>query len=389
MQKFDCAVVGAGMVGATTALALADLGLTVVLIDKQAPAAYSPEQRYDLRVSAISLASEQLLRQLNIWPALSAWRLCPYKRLGVWEMAQAYTEFNADEINQSHLGHIVENRLLQLAAWQQIEQQKNITLLCPENISALTEQEHGVVLSLSSEAIFAKFVVAADGANSQIRQMAGIGITGWDYQQSAMLIHVETELPQQDITWQQFFTTGPVAMLPLTGNNASLVWYHSNDEIKRLSALSNHQLTNEIMQHFPNKLGAVKVIDKASFPLTRRHANQYVKKHIVLLGDAAHTINPLAGQGVNLGFKDVKALQLALAETKGEFLADNLAKALTVYEKSRRTDNLLMMSTMDVLYHSFSHHSPLMKGIRNLAIFAAGKTPLLKTKALAYACGLA
>ncbi|MGJ8692964.1 MAG: FAD-dependent oxidoreductase [Thalassotalea sp.] len=388
IDKFDCIVVGAGMVGATTALVLADLGLTVALIDKNKPRAFSPEQAYDLRVSAISLSSEKLLDQINVWPQINQWRTCPYKRLGVWEHPGAYTEFNADEIKQPHLGHIVENRLLQLAAWQQIEQNSAITLFCPEQVMSYQETETGVEVSLNEQVIKGKLIIAADGANSQIRSLAGIGITGWDYQQSAMLINVTTDLPQQDITWQQFFETGPVAMLPLGGNNASLVWYHQAKEIQRLSALSNEQLTDEVVKNFPDRLGNIKVVNKASFALTRRHANQYAKNKVVLLGDAAHSINPLAGQGVNLGFKDVKALQIAMATAMGEGRSFAAIETLQAYEKARRADNLLMMSAMDMLYHTFSHSSVVAKGLRNLAIFTAGKVPQLKAKALSYACGI-
>lgn len=388
MSEFDCAVVGGGMIGATTALALADLGLTVVLIDKYQPKPFSAEQDFDLRVSAISLSSQKLLEQLGAWQQLSTWRLCPYKRLGVWEHESSYTEFNSDDIQQPQLGHIVENRLLQLSLWQQISTKSNITLLCPEQVVSLEQTSKNVILNLSAQTVCAKLLVAADGANSQIRKMANIGKTGWDYSQSAMLIHVETELAEQDITWQQFFETGPVAMLPLPGKNASLVWYHQKDEIQRLSALTNQQLTEHIHYAFPQRLGKVKVINKAAFGLTRRHANHYVNKQIVLVGDAAHTINPLAGQGVNLGFKDVKALQLALATAMGEGNSWYSAQTLAAYEKSRRADNLLMMSAMDALHKTFSHPSPIIKAVRNIGLYAASKATKLRNQALAYACGL-
>lgn len=376
------------MVGATTALALADLGLKVAIIDKFAPQDFSSEQVYDLRVSAISLASQYLLEQLNIWPQLQQWRLCPYQRLGVGEQALAYTEFHSEELKQPYLGHIIENRLIQLSAWQQLKLRSNITLLCPDELLAVNTHADGVELTLSSCKLQTKLLLGADGANSSVRKLTNIGTTGWQYGQSAMLIHVETEYKQQDITWQQFFETGPVAMLPLSGKQASLVWYHNPNEIARLSKLSNTQLTEEIHQVFPKKLGKISVINKASFPLTRRHANQYVKPHIALLGDAAHTINPLAGQGVNIGFKDVKALQMTFAKAIGEGRDWSSFEVLKEYEQARRADNLLMMTGMDVIYQAFSHPSKIVKALRNIAIFGAGKTPVLKEKMLAYACGL-
>ena len=388
MNQFDCVVVGGGMVGAASALSLAELGLKIAIIEKSAPKDFTPEQAFDLRVSAISIASEQLLKQLDVWQQLQQWRMCPYERLGVWESEQSYTEFNATDIKQTHLGHIIENRLIQLTLWQKLQQHSNITLLCPETLISIEQSTSDVELTLSTSIIKAKVVIGADGANSYVRKLMNIGTTGWDYAQSAMLINVKTKKVQQNITWQQFLPSGPLAMLPMPGNYASLVWYHDKDEIKRLSALSDRHLTQEIMQHFPERLGKVDVINKAAFPLTRRHANQYHKGRVLLIGDAAHTINPMAGQGVNLGFKDVKALQHVIAKAIGNGELWHEPQVLRRYQQQRRTDNLLMMTTMDALYLSFSHISPLAKLARNAGLMMVDKLPNIKNKALAYACGI-
>ncbi len=410
MKNFDCIVIGGGMVGAASALSLSQLGLRVALVEQQEPKVFVKEQNYDLRVSAISISSQHLLEQLGAWSQIMQWRACPYKRLGVWEQEYAYAEFNADDIEQKYLGHIVENRLIQLSLWQQINLQSNIEIFCPESLVSLTQDEDKATVKLQDCSLTAKLVVAADGANSQVRQLVNIGVTSWDYQQSAMLINVKTELPQQDITWQQYLPTGPVAFLPLArrtafdesepeqfnqaekGGYASLVWYHQRDEIKRLSTLSNQQLQQEILAVFPKRLGQVEVLAKGAFPLTRRHANTYQKNRVLLLGDAAHTINPMAGQGVNLGFKDVKALQTVIATAIANGERWHNEQVLSRYEVMRRKDNLLMQSTMDVLYHAFSHPSPLIKTLRNASLLAISKVPLLnsviKNKALAYACGI-
>ena len=393
MKNFDCVVVGGGMVGAASALSLAQQGLTVAVVEQKIPIKYSPEQSFDFRVSAISLASEQLLIQLGAWNQIKAWRHCPYERLGVWEHQFSYTEFNAQDIGQSHLGHIIENRLLQLSLWQEIEQHPNVVLYAPDTLEEIDQKPEYVELSLSQDKISTKLLIAADGANSKVRQLVSIGTTGWDYQQSAMLINVETQASQENITWQQFFQTGPVAMLPLPGKsllggNASLVWYHHRDKIKRLSSLKNTQLEKEIMTAFPKRLGEIKVIDKAAFPLTRRHANRYHKNRVLLLGDAAHSINPMAGQGVNLGFKDVSVLSSVIASAISQGECWHGQQVLIKYEKLRRKDNLLMMTTMDALYGTFSHPSLLVKAIRNAGLVVANKVPYLKNKALAYACGI-
>jgi len=393
MKTVDCIIVGGGMVGASMALSLAEIGLSVILVEKNKPAPFLQDQAIDLRVSAISRASEQLFEQLDVWQDIIKMRVTPYSRLGVWETELSYTEFNAQSINEPHLGHIIENRLIQLALWGKIEQQNNIYVLCPGNVSDLSFQTgaaHNLhpILTVNEQEISAKLVVAADGGQSMIRQLAGIGCTGWQYQQSAMLIHVETEREQQDITWQQFTPTGPMAMLPLPGNEASLVWYHDKAEIKSLSALSNEALTEQVAQHFPEKLGKIKVLNKASFPLTRQHANQYVLNNLVLVGDAAHSINPLAGQGVNLGFKDVKALQTVIASAIGNAECWYSENVLNRYEVQRRADNALMMTAMDIFYKGFSHPLPAIKLLRSVGLFAAHRVPFFKERALEYACGL-
>lgn len=388
MNSFDVVVVGGGMVGAASALSLAHLGLKIAVIEKSEPQLFDSSMPYDLRVSAISAASEHLLTRLGAWQHIQKDRNCKYKRLGVWEEQTSYTEFNADIISQPHLGHIIENNAVQSGLWQEIQKDSRISCYTSCSITDLKPIADGSIISTDKGQLQAKLIVAADGARSQIRGLAGIGVSGWQYKQSAMLIHVKTELEQQDITWQQFTPTGPVAMLPLEGKQASLVWYHTKDEIKRLSGLSNEQLTSEVMAFFPSKLGQVEVINKAAFPLARQHANQYVKHNVVLLGDAAHTINPLAGQGVNLGFKDVDALQMVLAEAIGEGHSWYSPSVLNAYEKKRRFDNGAMMTAMDAFYFTFTHPNPLIKFARNTGLYLAERAGPLKQKALAYACGL-
>lgn len=392
MKSYDCAIVGGGMIGAACALSLAQQGLSIALIEQHPLEAFD-QKAYDLRVSAISLASEHLLCQLNAWQFLAKNRICSYKRLGVWELDNIYTEFNSDDIGQSHLGHIIENRLLQQSLWQQIDKQSNIALFCPEKVLSIAEDDHGVAVKLASENLFVKLLIGADGANSKVRALANIGTTGWDYHHSAMLINVTSSIPQQNITWQKYLPSGPVAFLPLVSTSdeksmGSLVWYQHKDEIKRLSSLSHEKLAEEIKATFPKQIGDIEVLSKGAFPLTRRHANQYIKNRVLLVGDAAHTINPMAGQGVNLGFKDIKALEHVIATAIGNGERWDCTKVLKQYESLRRKDNLMMMSSMDMLYQGFNHPSPLIKGLRNLAFLTVNKIPALKNKALAYACGL-
>lgn len=388
---YDAVIVGGGMVGAATAIGLGQLGLRVAIVEAFAPKPYDSEQALDLRVSAISAASEALLERLGALSGLDSMRKVAYKGLETWEMDGCITRFHSDQIGSSHLGHIVENRLIQLSLWQRMQQLENVTLFCPVKIAEMSRkplQDQIEVKLDNGEALLARLLIGADGANSMVRQWANIGITAWDYAQSAMLINIETACAEQDVTWQQFTPNGPRSLLPLPGHHASLVWYDDANRIAQLSQLNNQVLKIQIDQHFPERLDRdFTVLDKASFKLTRRHAQTYYCDNLVILGDAAHTINPLAGQGVNLGFKDVDALIGTIAghlEDKGGWWQSHV---LAEYQKSRYTDNLLMMSTMDLFYASFSNDILPLKLLRNSALKLANIDTPIKKQVLKYAMG--
>ncbi len=375
------------MVGAAVAVGFAKQGRSVVLVEGKQPLAFSPDQPLDIRVSAISHQSVQLLESLGAWEAIEAMRVCPYRRLETWEHPECRTRFHADELALQQLGFIVENRLIQLGLWQAFTQFENLTVKCPDTLATIDIADTNQVTLTSGESFLAQWVIGADGANSQVRQQAGIGITAWDYRQHCMLINVKTELPQQDITWQQFTPYGPRSFLPLASLNdeaqGSLVWYDSPKRIKQLSAMSKAQLKQEILMHFPTELGDIEVLQWGSFPLTRRHAQRYSKNGCVLAGDSAHTINPLAGQGVNLGFKDVSAL---LAATEGKI--ELTPELLSQYEKQRRPDNLLMQTGMDFFYKGFSNDIGPLKFARNAALKLAENSGPIKAQVLKYALGM-
>ncbi|PSV57942.1 2-octaprenyl-3-methyl-6-methoxy-1,4-benzoquinol hydroxylase [Photobacterium sp. GB-3] len=386
MKQYDVIVAGGGMVGAATALGLAKLGLDVAVLEGFAPRPFANTQPMDLRVSAISPHSVALLDRLGAWNEVLNMRLCPFKRLETWENPECRTRFNADDMGLDQLGYIVENRLLQLALWQQFDNIENLTLYCPSKMVSTTSIENGYIVELeNTQQLQCRLLIGADGANSQVRQQAGIGITAWDYRQHCMLINIETALPQQDITWQQFTPAGPRSFLPLPGHQGSLVWYDSPERIRRLSHMTTEQLHAEISAVFPEELGEFSVVDHGSFPLTRRHAQTYYKPNVVLLGDAAHTINPLAGQGVNLGFKDVDVL-LQEIEAAGEHWAESLV--LDKYQRRRRPDNLIMQTGMDFFYVTFSNNITPLKFIRNAGLRLADGAGGIKKQVLKYAMGL-
>lgn len=381
-------IVGGGMVGCATALKLAQQGKRVVVLERNEPKAVQADSAMGLRVSALNLASEKLLADVHCWDQIAAVRVCPYRRLAVWEDMLEPVEFNADDIDQTHLGHIVENDLVQMVLWQHCLQHDLIDCQLIQSIDALKQGERQAELIADGQTYSAQLILACDGGQSRVRQLAGIGVEGWQYQQSALVVGIDTGAESQDITWQQMTVTGPKAFLPLAQGKGSLVWYHHADEVTRLKQLPHNQLAQELQLAFPQQLPQFSIEQVASFPLTRQHAQSYVKGRVVLLGDSAHLINPLAGQGVNLGFKDVAALIDVLSDVDNLALSDELNKALVSYQRKRKLDNLAMMSAMDAIYATFSNDLPPIKIARQFGLNLVSKLPIAKRLATQYACGL-
>lgn len=388
-QPTDVAIVGGGMVGGALALGLAQHGFTVTLVEQLPPPEFDPASDPDVRVSALSTASVALLRGLGVWETVLGMRAHPWRRLETWEWENAHVAFDAAELKLPQLGYMVENNVLQSALWQALEAHPQVTLRVPASVTLLQRQQQHSILHLDDgDTLVAKLVVGADGGNSRVRQMAGIGIHAWNYQQSCMLITVRCEGEPGDSTWQQFTPSGPRAFLPLHGEWASLVWYDSPARIRQLKSLSMSHLQQEIERHFPSRLGSVTPIAAGAFPLTRRHALQYVQPGLALVGDAAHTIHPLAGQGVNLGYRDVDAILdvLTCARGNGEAWFDK--PVLRRYQARRMADNFVMQSGMDLFYAGFSNNLAPVRILRNLGLMAAERSGVLKRQALKYALGL-
>lgn len=388
-QDFDVVIVGGGMVGAAVACCLGGSDLSVAVIEAQMPEVFAPEQPHDLRVSALSIASKNILEAVGAWQGVTSRRCCPFKRMRVWEDA-GDTTFNSNDIRYSELGYIVENRVTQLALLERLPNFDNVQLMMPQTIAKISYDGESSELHLADGQILqARLLVAADGGHSRVRQAVGLGVTSWDYNQHALVIYIETGYPQQDITWQRFVSTGPQAFLPLSGPYGSIVWYHSPDEVRRLQALPAEQLKAELVAAFPDCLGEVKrVLGVASFPLKRQHAQHYVKPGVALVGDAAHMINPLAGQGVNIGLLDAAALAEVLiqAHKQDKNIAD--MAVLKRYESLRRNENLKMMTLMDVFYRFFSNDILPVKVLRNMGLGLAQRIAPARKKVMKAAMGL-
>ncbi len=388
-QEYDVVIVGGGMVGATLACALGGSSLRVAVVEGERPPAFSAEQPRDVRVSAVSIASASIISTVGAWRGITERRACPFRRMRVWE-ERGDVEFRSADINESVLGYIVENRVIQLALLDRIPAFSNVELFCPASTRSIDYDPNGSTVALDDgRTLSSRLMIAADGGFSRVRQVAGMGVSHWDYEQQALVLTVETAYGQQDITWQHFTPTGPRAFLPLTGPYASLVWYHTPDEVKRLRALPDAELLAAVHAAFPDCLGEIRsIVARGSFPLRRQHALGYVKQGIALIGDAAHMIHPLAGQGVNIGLLDAAALAEVLVRAASQRRDIASMEVLREYERMRRSGNLMMMTAMDLFYRAFGNSSAPLKVVRNLGLGFAERFGPAKTYFMRYAMGL-
>lgn len=404
-NHFDVLIVGGGMVGSAIACRLGQVGMKVAVFDRFTPKPFEDDQTPDLRVSALSPASIELLKKVKAWSNIEAMRYAPYQRMAVWEKLQNpitgkdiptrlnRTEFDAQELNEPMLGVIVENRVTQLALHQQMAELNNVELIVPADVSRIDIEDQVRIELADGQVYTGELLVGADGANSMVKQWAGIATEAKPYDQHAMVITVKYQGCQEDITWQGFTSTGPEAFLPLPDINGehygSLVWYNLPENIESLMTLNDEPFKNKLQRSFPEDLPAVtEVLERGSFPLIRRHAERYCQHRLVLAGDAAHTINPLAGQGVNLGFQDVNTLTSAIIEARDKGQAFWADSVLQQYERVRRPQNAMMMRIMDLFYHTFSNDIVPLKMARNLGLGVAGRFVFGQKLVMKYAMGL-
>jgi len=397
--EYDVIVIGGGMVGSMLSAALAVTQtahpetLNVCVLEDRLPDSFeagsSPD--YDLRVSALSIASENMLDAVGAWRGITDRRCCQFQRMSVWDgEQQGRTDFNATEVHASHLGHIVENRVIQLALLDTINALPSVTVLSPARLSRYHITQNGVCVTLEDgRQVTARLLVGADGANSMVRQLAGIDMDRKAYPQHALVANVETQMPQQDITWQRFVPSGPQAFLPLCGQRGSLVWYHSEEEVQRLKGLPDKEFIEQLQKHFPSELGGVvNVNSKGSFPIAKAHAKTYIANRVALVGDAAHTVHPLAGQGVNLGLLDAAALSQVIrnAKTKGRDIGDHAV--LRRYQRWRYGDNQLMIVALDAMYEAFKPRPLVIQQARSASLNLVNRFDGLRRRVIRHAMGL-
>ncbi|MDX1304117.1 FAD-dependent 2-octaprenylphenol hydroxylase [Photobacterium sp.] len=391
MQSVDVAIIGGGMVGLTLAAALADTELRVAVIEGQLP---EPELASlpDLRVSALSRASERILRRTGAWSGIEARRLTPYRKMEVWEQDSfASIQFDAERLAQPNLGYIVENRVIQLALLDRVKQLSNVTVLAPERCQNIAFGESEAWLSMESgKNLTAKLVVGADGANSWLRHQLDIPLTHWDYGHSAIVANIRCDEAHGNTARQIFRPQGPLAFLPLAESDlCSIVWSVPPEEAEQLCGLSDEEFNKSLTAAFDHRLGLCQVEgERQAFPLKMRYARDFVRDRVALVGDAAHTIHPLAGQGVNLGLLDAASLA---QELKALWLQEQDIghKAnLRHYERWRKAEAAKMIAAMQTFRDLFDGSNPAKKLVRDLGMLIADKAPGVKDEFMRRALGL-
>ncbi|MDG3087140.1 FAD-dependent 2-octaprenylphenol hydroxylase [Vibrio hannami] len=391
MQSFDITIIGGGMVGLTLAAALKNTDLRIAIVEGNKPAE-DLDLLPDVRVSALSRASELILRNVGAWPGIERRRLSPYNAMEVWEQDSfARIEFNANNLGQPNLGHIVENRVIQLALLDQVSKQHNVTMFMPAKCQSMVMGESEAWLTLdNSQSLTTKLVVGADGANSWVRQQADIPLTNWDYGHSAIVANVKTERAHDSVARQSFSPMGPLAFLPMSEPQmSSIVWSTDPNRAEQLLAMPDEEFNKHLSAEFDMKLGRCKVIgERQAFPLKMRYARDFALERIALVGDAAHTIHPLAGQGVNLGLLDAASLAQTLVNIWKEGEDIGLRSNLRNYERWRKAEAAKMIAAMQGFKDLFEGDNPAKKLFRGIGMKLAAQLPGAKDEIMKRALGL-
>ncbi len=391
MQSVDIAIVGGGMVGLTLAAALKDSDLRIAIIESKAPDTQL-DALPDVRVSALSRASETVLKNLGVWSGILARRAKPYLGMEVWEQDSfARIAFSAQQINQPNLGHIVENRVIQLALLDEVKKQANVSLYMPANCQQLAIGENEVWLTLSDgHALTAKLVVGADGAHSWVRRQVDIPLTYWDYGHHAVVANVRTELAHQAMARQIFTPQGPLAFLPMSEEHmSSIVWSTEASRAQQLMALDDLEFNKALTVEFDARLGRCEIVGiRHAIPLTARYARDFARSRIALVGDAAHTIHPLAGQGVNLGLLDAASLAEHILTTWQQGFDIGHHRHLRPYERWRKAEAAKMLASMQGFKELFSGSHPAKKWLRGMGMHLASQLPGGKQMMMMHALGL-
>ncbi len=387
---YDVIIVGRGLVGAYAAYTLSKHSLKIAIIEAKAP--QPSDTPIDLRVSAVTLANQRLFAANNVWQDMAS-HASPFRHMHVWDNQGGNSgelHFDSADIGEVALGYIIENRIMQQAFDNAIAQQPLITEYMPARCKTLNISDSQVNLLLEDgRELTSQLIIGADGSQSWLRQSAQIAVRGWDYDHHALVTYVKTEKSHEETAAQRFLATGPLAFLPLLDGYSSIVWSTSPAEATRLKNLTANDFKTELANAFEHRLGAIQDVGpRAAFPLRFFMTDAYIKPRLVLVGDAAHTIHPLAGQGVNLGFADVQTLNETLQQAIANQLSIGDFSVLRNYERARKADNLPMLVAVDSLQRLFGSQLSPLQTIRTAGMSMLNRLTPLKNKIIAQAMGL-
>lgn len=389
VNEYDCIVVGGGNVGSAAACSLAQAGHKVALIDQQQALQWTPQDALNVRVTALNLASIEFLTQLDVWPRVVAMRAYPYHAMRVWEQGGgARIDFNANETSHPHLGVIVENHVLLTALNQVIGEQPLITRYVGslQICTAISEQTLLVECDDGSK-LTAPLVLGADGQNSVVREIMQSDFILTDYHQRGVVAIIESDQFHQDTAWQCFGTHGPLALLPITPEQCSIVWSVPDSVCQQLEAASDDEFNQQLTNAFEHKLGDLRVVSaRQSFSLRGAQAQHYIGRRLALLGDAAHIVHPLAGLGLNLGLADVISLTECIRQSDRPL---GSARVLRQYEMARKADNAVMQKVLEGIDHLFRSDDQIMRSLRHIGVNLADSQAALKQFFMQKALGVA
>ena len=390
-EALDAVIVGAGMVGAAAALGLARAGLRVALIERHPPVAPHAADDVDLRVVAIAPHAQRLLDSLGVWADIAAMRASPYERMQVIDAAGASSlSFDAADYGWPCLGHIVENRLVAATLWQAVEREPGVRLLAGDQLKHFETDAQGVRVRLESGgALAARLLIGADGVHSKIREDLLIGVDGAAYGQSGLVAHVELDRPQPRLAWQRFLPSGPLAFLPLTDGRASIVWTLPTDRANALVAEPVEAFEAHLQRASAAAFGRVRLSSaRAAFPLRLQIAQRFADQRVVLIGDAAHVVHPLAGQGVNLGFEDVAALLASVERARAAQRQPFGETDLQRWGRERRSEATLAARAFDGLNRLYAVSEGPLVAARALGLRLVDRLPPIKRKLAERAAGV-